>query len=155
MIRNSGSRPWISSSCFEIKCGVELFHQSSGDLGVGLKFEFELPTLGSSQCFSFCFKTQNFQIFLFRENLKKCSRRKFEDDMEIIQKISGFARKFIEKWKKNRFWDVKCSKIFACGAQNGLFQSNFGLKPVQIDQNRPRRGRKNVGSNIFGSVKNK
>ena len=25
------------------KCGVELFHQSSGDLGVGLKFEFELP----------------------------------------------------------------------------------------------------------------
>ena len=49
MIRNSGSRPWIPSLCFEVRCWI--VHQSSGDLGVGLKFEFELPTLGSSDSF--------------------------------------------------------------------------------------------------------
>ena len=68
------------------------------------------------------------------------------------QKMLGFFRKCIEKWKKTRFWDVKYSKISPAARKNGLFQRHFDSKPVQ---NRPRRGRNFLGSNIFWSVKNK
>ena len=58
--------------------------------------------------------------------------KNFQDEMEKIQNISGFFRKFIEKWKKNTFWDVKYSKFSPAARKNGLFQRYVGSKPVQI-----------------------
>ena len=92
-------------------------------------------------------------VFFFDLNQKK---KKFwfvkilkNNHQRKIQKISGFSRKCIEKWNKNRFWDVKYAKFSPAARKNGLFQRHFDSKPVQNGQNRPRRGRKFLGVDFF------